>query len=51
MPESPNFLVARSKPDKAAKSLARLRGSEYNIQREVDHLQDFANKAQLNSNK
>lgn len=50
MPESPNYLVAQSKPEKAAKSLSRLRGSLYNIQREVDHLQDFARKAQLNNN-
>lgn len=49
MPESPNFLVARSKPEKAVKSLAQLRGSKYNIQREVDHLQHFAQKTQSNS--
>lgn len=48
MPESPNYLVAQSKPEKAAKSLSRLRGSKYNIQREVDHLQNFAEKSQLN---
>lgn len=46
MPESPNFLVARSKPEKAVKSLSQLRGSKYNIQREVDHLQKFAQKTQ-----
>lgn len=48
MPESPNYLVARSKPDKAARSLSRLRGSKYNVQREVDHLQGFVDKSQLN---
>lgn len=48
MPESPNYLVAQSRPDKAAKSLSRLRGSKYNIQREVDHLQGFVEKSQLN---
>lgn len=49
MPESPNYLVAQEKPEKAAKSLARLRGSLYNVQREVDHLQNFAQKSQLNA--
>lgn len=49
MPETPTYYVARSKPEKAAKSLAKLRGSKYNIQREVDHLQNFAQKAQLNA--
>lgn len=49
MPESPNYLVARSKPEKAAKSLSQLRGSKYNIQREVDHLQSFAQKTQTNA--
>lgn len=44
MPETPNFLVASNKPTKAAKSLAKLRGSTYNLQREVDQLQHFANK-------
>lgn len=47
-PESPNYLVSRSKPEKAAKSLSRLRGSKYNIQREVDHLQGFVQKSQMN---
>lgn len=49
MPESPNYLVSRAKPEKAAKSLSQLRGSKYNIQREVDHLQNFAQKNQLNA--
>lgn len=48
MPESPNYLVAQSRPEKAARSLSRLRGSKYNIQREVDHLQGFVQKSQLN---
>lgn len=46
MPESPNYLVARAKPQKAVKSLAQLRGSKYNIQREIDHLQNFVQKTQ-----
>lgn len=49
MPETPNYLVGRAKPEKAAKSLAQLRGSKYNIQREVDHLQSFVQKSQLNA--
>lgn len=49
LPETPNFLVSKSKPEEAAKSLAKLRGSTYNIQREVDQLQNFANKAKANS--
>lgn len=48
MPESPNYLMVQSRPEKAAKSLSRLRGSKYNIQREVDHLQGFVQKSQLN---
>lgn len=49
MPESPNYLVSKSKPDQAAKCLSKLRGSTYNIQKEVDQLQHFANKAKANS--
>lgn len=49
MPESPNFLVSQSKPEKAAKCLAKLRGSTYNIQREVDQMQQSANKTRANS--
>lgn len=44
MPETPNFLVSHSKPDKARMSLAKLRGSGYNLQKEVDQLQQFADK-------
>jgi facilitated trehalose transporter len=44
LPETPNYLVAKSKPDKAMKSLARLRGSTYNLKKEVDQLQSFALK-------
>lgn len=49
MPETPNYLVGRAKPEKAAKSLSQLRGSKYNIQREVDHLQSFVQKSQSNA--
>lgn len=44
LPESPNYLVSHQKPEKAVQSLAKLRGSSYNIQREVDQLQAFADK-------
>lgn len=49
MPETPNFLVARAKSEKAVKSLAQLRGSKCNIQREVDHLRQFTLKTQVNN--
>lgn len=51
MPESPNYLVARSKSDKALKSLTKLRGSKCNIQREVDHLKQFTMKTQATARK
>lgn len=51
MPESPNYLVAKSKPEEAVKCLAKLRGSTYNVQREVDQMQIAVNKTRANSNK
>lgn len=44
LPETPNYLVSHQKPDKAFDSLAKLRGSGFNLQREIDQLQEFANK-------
>jgi facilitated trehalose transporter len=44
LPETPNYLVSHQKPQKAIESLAKLRGSSYNLQKEIDQLQDFANK-------
>jgi facilitated trehalose transporter len=44
LPETPNYLVTHQKPQKAVESLAKLRGSSYNLQREIDQLQEFANK-------
>jgi SP family facilitated glucose transporter-like MFS transporter 8 len=44
LPESPNYLVSHNKPDKAMESLAKLRGSTYNLQKEINHLQNFVNK-------
>lgn len=49
MPETPNYLVARAKSEKAMKSLAKLRGSKCNIQREVDNLRQFQQKTQTSS--
>ncbi|XP_052862109.1 facilitated trehalose transporter Tret1-2 homolog [Anopheles cruzii] len=51
MPETPNYLVSKQKPEKALKSLAKLRGSSYNIEREVAQLQAFAAKTNNNSKK
>lgn len=50
MPESPNFLVIKMKAEKATKSLAKLRGSTYNVEGEVHKLQTFAEKQRANSN-
>ncbi|CAO1310729.1 unnamed protein product [Diamesa hyperborea] len=44
LPESPNYLVTHQKPQKAIESLAKLRGSTYNLQKEVDQMQSFADK-------
>jgi facilitated trehalose transporter len=44
LPETPNFLISQSKKEKATKSMARLRGSAYNIEKEVNILEDFAVK-------
>jgi sugar porter (SP) family MFS transporter len=44
LPETPNFLITHQKPEKALKSLTRLRGSFYNFQKEINQLQAFAEK-------
>lgn len=44
LPETPNYLVSHQKPDSAFNALAKLRGSAYNLQKEIDQLQEFANK-------
>lgn len=44
LPESPNYLVSKQKPEKAIQSLAKLRASSYNLEKEINHLQDFAKK-------
>uniref|UniRef100_A0A6B2EJE2 Putative sugar transporter n=1 Tax=Phlebotomus kandelakii TaxID=1109342 RepID=A0A6B2EJE2_9DIPT len=48
MPETPNFLIGKQKPEKATKSLAKLRGSTFNVEHEVQQLQNFANKNHTN---
>lgn len=48
MPETPNFLITKQKEHKAHKSLVKLRGSTYDVEREVRQLQHFANKNQTN---
>ncbi|KAL7050092.1 hypothetical protein ACKWTF_003954 [Chironomus riparius] len=44
LPETPNYLITHQKPEKALKSLTRLRGSFYNFQKEINQLQAFAEK-------
>lgn len=44
LPESPNYLVTRQKPEKAVQSLAKVRSSSYNLEKEIHQLQEFANK-------
>lgn len=44
LPESPNYLITHQKPEKAVQSLAKLRGSSYNLQKEINQLQTFADK-------
>lgn len=51
MPETPNYLVSKQKPEKARQSLARLRGSSYNVDREVEQLQAFAAKTNATGKK
>lgn len=44
LPETPNYLVSRQKPEKAFESLAKLRGSTYNLQREIDVMTEHSKK-------
>lgn len=48
MPETPNYLVAQNKSEEATKSLAKLRGSTYNLEREIQQLEDFNLKTNNN---
>jgi facilitated trehalose transporter len=44
LPETPNYLVSKHKHEKAIKSLSKLRGSTYNVHKEVIQLQEHAQK-------
>lgn len=44
LPETPNYLISHQKREKAVQSLTKLRGSSYNIQKEINQLQAFAEK-------
>lgn len=44
MPESPNFLITKEKPEKATKCLTKLRGSTFDVQQEVNKMQAFTQK-------
>lgn len=49
MPESPNYLVVKERADKARKSLAKLRGSTFNVEGEVHRLQQFTEQQKMGS--
>lgn len=44
LPETPNYLISRQQPEKAARSLAKIRSSSYNLMGEINQLQEFADK-------
>lgn len=41
LPESPNYLVKKNRPEKAEKSLRKLRGATYDVQRELAELRSY----------
>ncbi|XP_017875465.1 facilitated trehalose transporter Tret1 [Ceratina calcarata] len=43
-PETPSYLISRSRPEKARKALKQFRGSTYNVNQEMETLIDFSNK-------
>ena len=43
-PETPSYLISRSKPEKAREALKKFRGSTYNLEKEMDTLINFSNK-------
>lgn len=43
-PETPSYLISRSRPEKARKALKQFRGSTYNINQEMETLINFSNK-------
>ncbi|XP_015179601.1 PREDICTED: facilitated trehalose transporter Tret1-like isoform X2 [Polistes dominula] len=46
-PETPSYLISRNKPDKARKALQQFRDNNYNIDQEMDTLEQFSNKNNL----
>ncbi|EZA49147.1 hypothetical protein DMN91_005251 [Ooceraea biroi] len=43
-PETPSYLISRSKPEQAKKALQKFRGSTYNVNHEMETLVEFSNK-------
>lgn len=43
-PETPSYLISRSKPEKARAALQKFRGSTYNLDKEMETLVNFSNK-------
>lgn len=43
-PETPSYLISRSKPAEAREALQKFRGSTYNLDREMETLVNFSNK-------
>lgn len=43
-PETPSYLISRSKPDEAKQALQKFRGSTYNVNQEMETLVEFSNK-------
>ncbi|XP_076680073.1 facilitated trehalose transporter Tret1 isoform X2 [Andrena cerasifolii] len=43
-PETPSYLISRSRPEKARKALQQFRGSTYNVNQEMETLINFSNR-------
>ncbi|KAH0945112.1 hypothetical protein HN011_010969 [Eciton burchellii] len=43
-PETPSYLLSRSKPEEAKKALQKFRGSTYDVNEEMETLVEFSNK-------
>ncbi|XP_047353509.1 facilitated trehalose transporter Tret1-like isoform X1 [Vespa velutina] len=46
-PETPSYLISRNRPDKARKALQQFRDNNYNIDQEMEVLEEFSNKNNL----
>ncbi|KAL2740650.1 facilitated trehalose transporter Tret1-like isoform X2 [Vespula squamosa] len=46
-PETPSYLISRNRPDKARKALKQFRDNNYNIDQEMEVLEEFSNKNNL----